>query len=339
MKQKSAWLAALAAERINTAGGVLGRQIVLVSEDDENSPALTAGAFERLAREGVNMIVGSSTSWATMAIAERAQSAGVLLITLTATRAEITRAGDFVFRASFIDSLQGIIAANFAFNYLELRRAAVLFAADNDFSASIAEAFRERFAELGGEVAAWESYLSSTVDFSAQVCSIRAADPDLVFLPNFFLDVALQAEQLRAQGVGAVLLGADGWDGITGSIAPGAGDEIAGGFWLAPFAADTARPRGAEFARAFEARFSRPASMFAALGYDSMMLLAAAISAAGSFCAAEASAALARVDGEFAAGRIRFDENRNPVRSAAILEIVRMPDGSLASVYKTTAGP
>ena len=331
----------LAVERINADGGLLGRQIVLLSEDDENRPELTISAFTRLTtRERVNMIFGSSTTGATLAITDRAQAAGVLVMTPSASNVAITQAGDFIFRACFIDPFQGVVMADFAFYDLELRRAAVLFDVGADYNRGLAEAFRDRFVYLGGEVVSWQSYMTLDVDFSAQVSSIAAANPDMVFLPNFLNDVALQAMQLRDQGVDAVLLGGDGWDGVVGLMdAGGAGDEIIGSFWSAGFAADTTEPRGVAFVREFESRFNRPASQFAALGYDSIMLLAAAIRRAESFEAVAVRDALMEIDDYFVTGRIRFDENRNPIKPAAILEIARLPDGRLANVYRTSVIP
>jgi len=331
----------LAVERINEDGGLLGRELVLLWEDDENRPELTINAFTRLTtRERVRIIFGSATSGATMAITDRAQRAGVLVMTPSATNINVTLAGDFIFRACFIDPFQGLVVADFAFGELGLRRAAVLFDIGADYNTGLAEAFRDRFVQLGGEIVAWESYMSGDVDFSAQVTRIRAVEPEMVFLPNFLNDVALQSIQLRDQGVDAVLLGGDGWDGLVGLMdAGGAGDEIVGGFWSSAFSVDTPDPRGVAFVEAFQARFNRPASQFAALGYDSLMLLAGAIRAAGTFDTAAVRDALAATDGYFVTGRIRFDADRNPIKGAVILEVARLPDGRLANVYRMMIYP
>jgi len=333
--------ALLAVEELNAAGGLLGRQLVLLSEDDENRPELTINAFTRLTtREKVRVVLGSSTSGATMSITDRAQRAGVLVISPSATNINVTSSGNFIFRACFIDPFQGVVVADFAHRALDLRRAAVLFDVGADYNTGLAESFRDRFVQLGGEIVAWESYLAGDVDFSAQVTRIRAADPQTVFLPNYLNDVALQAIQLRDQGVNAVLLGGDGWDGLAELMdTGGAGDEIVGGFWSSAFAADTTDPRGAAFVGSFQTRFGRPASQFAALGYDSMMLIAEAIKSAGNFRTTAIRDALAKVDGHFVTGRIRFDADRNPIKGATMLEVVRNPEGRLANVYRTIVNP
>ena len=325
----------LAVEEINAAGGLLGRRINLISEDDEGNAALTVSAFTKLtSRDRVSIVLGSSTSGATLAIAPLAQQQGIVLISPSATNIAVTRAGNFIFRACFIDPFQGVVGADFAVDTLRSSRAAVLYDAGADYNTGLAEAFKARIRERGAQVVADEAYQTGEVDFNAQITRIRAANPDVVYLPNYYNDVALQAMQLRAQGVTTPLVGGDGWDGVAGN----AGREVLNGFWSSAFAADTSEPRGVAFIRAFQAKFNRPATQFAALGYDTMMIVADAIRRAGSFEAAAVRDAMARTDGPFVTGNIRFDANRNPIKGAAILEIVDR-GGTLVNAYRTTVNP
>ncbi|MCL2380886.1 MAG: ABC transporter substrate-binding protein [Treponema sp.] len=325
----------LAAEEINRAGGLLGRQINLIIADDENIPANTMSNFIRLTtQDGVGIVMGSSTSGATSAIAPIAQDQGVVVISPSATAFGVTQFGDFIFRTCFIDVFQGIVGANFAFDGLGARRAAVLYDQGADYNRGLAHAFIAQFTERGGQIVSHQVYMSGAVDFSAQVTSIAAASPDVVFLPNFLNDVALQAMQLRAQGVTAPLLGGDGWDGVVNI----AGPEIVGGLWSGSFSAETTEPMGIEFVRAFEARFGRTATQFAALGYDTMLLIADAIRRAGTTEPRAVRDALAATEADFVTGTIRFDENRNPIKGAVINEI-QMRDGVLVNTYRTTVNP
>jgi branched-chain amino acid transport system substrate-binding protein len=130
------------------------------------------------------------------------------------------------------------------------------------------------------------------------------------------------------------LVGGDGWDGLIEE----AGDEVLNGFWSSGFAADTTDPKGAAFVRTFQARFNRRASQFAALGYDATMLVIDGIKAANSFDTTAVKNAMARLSGSYVTGNIRFDANRDPIKGAAILEIVRR-GGRLANAYKTTVNP
>jgi branched-chain amino acid transport system substrate-binding protein len=325
----------LAVEEINAAGGLLGKKINLVSEDDEGNAEKTVNAFTKLTtRDKITIMLGSSTSGPTQAISSLAQQNKVVLISPSATNIDVTKAGDFIFRACFIDPFQGVVGADFAYGSLNSRRAAVLYDAGADYNTGLAESFRNQFKANGGQIVADEAYQSGDVDFNAQVTRIRAANPDVVYLPNYYNDVSLQAKQLRDRGVNCALVGGDGWD----SLIDNAGDEVLNGFWSSGFASDTTDPKGVAFVKAFTARFNRPASQFAALGYDSMLLVAEGIKAAGSFDSTAVKNAMAKLNGSYVTGNIRFDANRNPIKGAAILEIVRR-DGKLANAFKTTVNP
>jgi len=327
--------AVLALEQINAAGGLLGRQLVAISEDDEGNAEITVNAFTKLTtRDNVSLIIGSSTSGPTIAVSTLAQRNRVVLISPSATNINATVAGDYVFRTCFIDPFQGVVGADFSFYNLNTRRAAILYDAGADYNTGLAETFRNQFTALGGQVVAYEAYQTGDVDYNAQITRIRAANPDIVYLPNYYNDVRLQALQLRDLGVNTPLVGGDGWDGLIDL----AGDEVLNGFWSASFASDTTDPMGIAFVRAFQAKYNRPASQFAALGYDSMMLIADAIKAAGSFEASAVKDALAKIDGYYVTGRIRFDQNRNPIKGAAMLEIQRA-GGVLSNIYNTTVNP
>jgi len=327
--------ALLALEEINAAGGLLGRQLRLVAEDDEGDAAKANQAFTKLVTvDRVGFVIGSSTSGATNGMTQLAQQRGVIVMTPSGTNENITRAGDYIFRACFIDPFQGVAAADFAFETLGARRAAVLYDAGAAYNTDLADEFKKQFRAIGGQVVSDEAYQSGEVDFNAQVTRIRAQNPDMVYLPNYYNDVALQIKQLRTQGITAPFLGGDGWDGLLDYV----GDEALNSYWIAMFAADTTDPKGVAFVRAFQARFGRTASAFAAVGYDSMMLIADGIKAANSFDPALVKNAIARINGSYVTGNIRYDANRNPIKGATFLEIVNR-NGTLANVYKGMANP
>ncbi|MDR0721007.1 MAG: ABC transporter substrate-binding protein [Treponema sp.] len=327
--------ALLAIDEINAAGGLNGKKLTLIAEDDEGQADKSLNAFTKLTTQNnVSFVLGSSTSGATKSMTALAQQRKVILISPSATALDVTEAGSFVFRACFIDPFQGVVGADFAFDTLNARRAAVLYDAGADYNSGLADAFRQQFKAIGGQVVADEAYQTGDVDFNAQVTRIRAANPDVIYLPNYYNDVALQAKQLRAQGITCALVGGDGWD----SLIDNAGDEALNGYWSSGFASDTTDPKGQTFVKAYAAKFNKPASQFAALGYDTMMLVADGIKAAGNFDTTAVAAAMAKLSGSYVTGNIRFDANRNPIKGAAILEIVKS-GGKLANAYKTTVNP
>jgi branched-chain amino acid transport system substrate-binding protein len=327
--------ALLAIDEINAAGGLLGKKLTLIAEDDEGDGAKALNAFTKLVnRNKVKFILGSSTSGATMAMTQQAQQNKVILNSPSATNVSVTRAGDYIFRACFIDPFQGIVGADFAYGTLRARRAAVLYDAGADYNTGLADEFKKQFRAIGGQVVADEAYQTGEVDFNAQITRIRAANPDVVYLPNYYNDVSLQAKQLRDQGITAPLVGGDGWDGLTEN----AGNEVLNGYWSSGFAADTTDPKGVAFVAAFQRKFNRTASQFAALGYDAMMLIADGIKAAGTFDTPAVKDAMAKLNGPYVTGNIRYDSNRDPIKGAAILQIVSQ-GGKLVNSYTTTVNP
>jgi branched-chain amino acid transport system substrate-binding protein len=327
--------AQLAIDEINAAGGLLGKKLTLLSEDDEGDAAKSLNAFTKLTTGNkAAFILGSSTSGATMAMTQQAQQNKVILVSPSATNVDVTKAGDYIFRACFIDPFQGVVGADFAYDTLGARRAAVLYDAGADYNTGLADEFKKEFIAIGGQVVADEAYQTGERDFNAQITRIRAASPDVVYLPNYYADVRLQAKQLRDQGVTVALVGGDGWDGLINN----AGEEVLNGYWSSGFAADTTDPKGAAFVEAFQARFNKPASQFSALGYDTMMLVIDGINAAGTFDTEAVKDAIAGLDGTYVTGAIRFDADRNPIKGAAILQIVSN-DGVLANSYVTTVNP
>lgn len=325
----------LAAEEINAAGGVNGVPIEVIVEDDEGNPEKTKAAYLKLVtQDNVAAIVGPLTSNCALAVVDSAQSDKVPLITPTATNDQVTLAGDYIFRACFIDSFQGTVVAKFAYENLGARKAAVLFDVANDYSSGIANNFKDAFTALGGEVVAFESYQTGDKDFNAQLTKIKAQDPEVLFLPDYYNTVALIAKQARAQGFEIPLLGADGWDGITDV----AGPEVANSYFSNHYSPESDDKDVQEFVKKYSEKFGKTPSALAALGYDAMKILGEALKKAGSTDPQAIRDALAQVEGKFVTGYIRFDENRNPVKSAVVNAITE-EGGSLVVKYAATVNP
>jgi branched-chain amino acid transport system substrate-binding protein len=325
----------MAINEINAAGGINGIMLELIAEDDEGSPEKTVNAYQKLTtRDGVKFIIGSLTSGCTSAITNRAQAQKIVLIAPAATAASITDAGNFVFRACFIDPFQGTVGGIFASQTLNAKNAAVLYDVGNDYSVGLYENFKVAFEKADGKVTA-ESYGTGEKDFNALITKIRAANPDVVYLPDYYGTVALIAKQLRAQGIRAPIVGADGWDGLTEN----AGDEVLNGFYSNHYAADSTDVRVIAFVNSYRALYKTVPVSFAALGYDSMYMLKDAILNAKSVDTAAVRTALEKTNGSYVTGNLTFDAKRNPIKSAVMVEIVKQSDGKLGLVYKSTVNP
>ncbi|MDR0909302.1 MAG: ABC transporter substrate-binding protein [Spirochaetaceae bacterium] len=326
----------IAVADINAAGGLLGQQVKIVYEDTEGDSGKAVNAFTKLVtQDGIKLIVGPTISSESAAVAAQAQARGILMNSPSGTAVNITDPGDYVFRACFLDPFQGTVGADFAYDTLKVKNAAVLYNAGGDYQTGLAQAFKDEFARKGGKIVADEAYQDGDVDFNAQITRIKAAKPDAIWLPNYYNDVLLQAKQLRAQGVTVPLLGGDGWDSLTDN----AGDEIMPGYWASGFAADTTEPKGAEFAKKYQTAYGKAATQFAALGYDAFMLIVDACKAANSTDPAKVKEALKNINGTYVTGNIRYDANRNPIKPATILEIAKADDGKLVNKFKTMVQP
>lgn len=326
----------IAIEEINATGGVDGRKFVLISEDDEGNPDKSVNAFKKLkSKDGVSLIIGSLTSGCTQAVTTFAQAGKVVQMAPAATAPAITDAGDYIFRACFIDPFQGTVGGKFAAETLGARRAAILYDVGNDYSVGLEENFKVAFERGGGEIVALESYSTGDKDFNAQLTKIKNASIDVVYLPDYYGTVALIAKQLRAQGIDTPMVGADGWDGLTAN----AGDEVLNGFYSNHYAVDSTESAVKKFVASFRAKYNADPNSFAALGYDCVYMLKDAILRAGASDAEAVRVALEATDGSYVTGHLTFDSKHNPVKSAVMLELVKGADGKLTTVYKTTVNP
>lgn len=326
----------LAIEEINAAGGINGKKVFLVSEDDEGNPDKTVVAFKKLTtRDGVGIVIGSLTSGCTNAITTLSQAKKVLQIAPAATAPEITSAGNYIFRACFIDPFQGTVGGKFSAETLNAKRAAVLYDLGNDYSVGLYENFVKAFKADGREVVAVDSYSTGDKNFNAQLTKIKNANPDVVYLPDYYATVALIAKQLRAQGINTPIVGADGWDGLTTV----AGSEVLNGYYSNHYSADSTESVVQKFVSAFNEKYSKDPNSFAALGYDCVYMIRDAMVASGSSDVASVRDAMEKTDNDYVTGHLTFDENRNPVKSAVMLELVSDVDGNLTTAYKTTVNP
>ena len=178
--------ARLAVDELNAAGGVLGRPVELMVEDNRSVAGESATAVKKLlARDHVIALIGECSSARTLEAAPIAQAAGIPLVTPAATSAKVTQVGDAIFRVCFIDPFQGDVIAAFARRRLGLKRAALLIDSSAPYSVGLADYFEKTFKALGGEIVASQKYAGADTDFRAQLTAIRAAQPDAIFLPGY----------------------------------------------------------------------------------------------------------------------------------------------------------
>jgi branched-chain amino acid transport system substrate-binding protein len=320
----------LAVEELNAAGGVLGRQIELIVEDNKADATETNNAFRKLiSRDQVHAIIGAVVTANSIVGAQVAQMMKVPMITPTSTAEKVTQEGDYIFRSCLIDPVQGRIMANFAYNSLEVREIACLTAQSNDYSVGLEEVFTKTFEELGGKVVASESYSEGDQDFKAQLTKIRAKKPEAIYVPGYYTEAGLIARQMRQLGMDLPILGPDGFD--SPKLFEIGGDAVFGSYFTNHYSVETEDEVSLRFVDSYRAKFGHDPDGFGALGYDAALILFDAIERAGDAALAK-NVATARVairdalagtkDINVVTGTLTLDENRNPIKSAVILKVV-----------------
>lgn len=311
----------LAIEEINAAGGVLGKKLELIFEDDQSKPGEAATIAKKLiSRDKVVAILGEITSGRTLEAAPVAQNARIPLVSPGATAPEVTARGDYIFRVCFVDSFQGSVMAKFARQSLKLKRVAVLSSASSAQSVGLARIFRQRFSADGGVIALEQKFSEGDKDFRAQLTSIRAAGVEGIFVPAYYSEAALICKQARDLGVTVPLFGIDGWES-TELIAIG-GAAVEGAYFSTHFSPESNDPAVASFNERFRRRWSAGTDALSALGYDSAQLLADAIRRAGTTESARLRDALAATKNfKGVTGTISLDAQRNATKSAVVLQV------------------
>ncbi|MFZ2782101.1 MAG: ABC transporter substrate-binding protein, partial [Rectinemataceae bacterium] len=310
----------LAVEEWNAAGGLLGKQIKLIVEDDKGDPAEGAAVFSKLIEQDkVVAIVGGITSRVALAGAPIAQAAKVPMMTPTATNEKVTQIGDYIYRSCFIDPFQGTVAARFAFDDLGVRNAAVIFDLGNDYAKGLSETFSASLQSLGGQIVASEGYASGVTDFRAQLTKIVQSKPDCLYIPAYYNDVGLIAKQVRELGYTGPLVGSDGWD--SSELVKIAGDSVDGGYFTNHYSKDDTRPEVQAIVQKYTAKFGAAPDALAVLAYDGMNIMLDAIKRAGKTNNEAIRDALKATDLAAVGGQITFDEFRNPVKSVVIIEM------------------
>jgi branched-chain amino acid transport system substrate-binding protein len=312
---------ALAAKQRNEAGGIDGKPIVISHLDDHGSPdEAAAGVNTLVSRDKVVAVLGEAGSTNTLAAAKAAQGAGIPLVAPTATAAEVTAVGDRIFRAGFLDTYQGYVAARYVREHLKLSKVAVLFDAGSSYSKGLKEAFAADIGTMGGTVVSEQTYAAGDASFATQLQAIKDSGAEAVFLPGLFGDVGKIAVEARGLGITAAFVGGDGWG--SPQLAQVAGEAIEGSSFTTHYIHDDPRPEVKAFVDAYQAAYGNVPDAQAALGYDAARMLFDAIDRADSTESAAITAALAGTKGfKGVTGQIDIDAQRNARKAAVVVQM------------------
>lgn len=306
---------------VNTTGGIDGKQIEFIFEDDQADPNSAIQAFNKLVNnDKVVSILGAVTSGSALAIAPNSTTQKIPLITPTGTEPTITeKGGAYTFRGCFVDSFQGEILAKYAKENLESKTAAVLYNGGSDYSKGIAASFKADFEAAGGTVTEYLSYNDGDTDFNAQLTNIKSSNPDVLLLPDYYTVVGLIAKQVKDNGITSTLLGGDGWD--SEELYSIGGDAVNGALYINHYYSADTDEVVKSFVDSFKTKYGKDPDAFAALAYDTAKILLSAIKESGDYSPEKIIEALANTSLDSVTGHIEFDETRSAVKSAVIIEV------------------
>jgi branched-chain amino acid transport system substrate-binding protein len=308
----------LAIEQANSAGGILGKKIKLITEDDQSNQDQANAAVQKLiSRDKVSAILGEVASSRSLAGGSVCQKSQIPMLSPASTNNTVTETGDYIFRICFTDDFQGAVCGRFAVKR-GWKKIALLVDARQDYSKGLAKSFRDAYGQ-SGQIIIEESYRTDDRDFKAQLTKIKGANPDAVFVPGYYGEAILIIRQAREIGLNVPLFGGDGWDSPEtlklGSIGNGC-------YYTDHFHREDPRPEVKKFIGDFHARYGEDPDAMAVLGYDAGGVMLDAIKRAGKAEPAAIRDALAATrDFPGVTGKITIDEKRNARKPIVILEL------------------
>jgi len=313
----------LAVEELNAAGGVLGKKLELVYEDNRSTPGESLTIAKKLINnDKVIAILGEVASGRSLEVAPFAQSSRVPQISPSSTNPDVTKIGDYIFRVCFIDPFQGKLLAGFAKNTLKAQKVALFSDVAAPYSVGLGKFFKEAWLAGGGELVSEVKYTGGDKDFKAQLTVIKNAKPDAIMIPGYYTDVGLIVAQARQLGITVPMFGGDGWEAPELIQIAGA-ENLVNTYYSTHFSPSSTDPLAQKFVAAYKTKYSgKVPDAMAALGYDSVMVLADAIKRAGTTDEPKLRDAIAATkDFPGATGITTLDANRDASKPAVIITV------------------
>lgn len=331
----------LALKKINEKGVLGGKKLSLVVADTKSEASEATNGMQKLiSQDKVVAVIGPNQSSAVIASGAINNGAKVVDITPMGTNPDVTfdpktkQVKPYSFRTCFIDPFQGTVMASFASNELKVKKAAIYIDNTSDYAKGLAQFFKENFVKNGGQVVIEEAYLQKDTDFKSTLTKIKAAQPDFIYIPGYYQEVGLIVKQAREMGITVPMAGGDGWDSaklpeIAGKAA------LENTFFSSLYSPDDTSDLNKDFVAEYKKAYNTNPDVFAALAYDSALLVAKAIEDAGSADPAKIGEAMAKIKGfKGVSGEVTFNEQHNPIKSAVIIE---HKDGK--QTFKTKVNP
>ncbi|TWH45421.1 ABC transporter substrate-binding protein [Sporomusa sp. KB1] len=333
--------AKLAFKEVNAKGGILGKQVQLVTADNKGEPSESTNAMSKvITQDKVVAVTGFTVSSCGIAGSAVAEANKIPFVAAATVNPRVTlndqtgKVKDYTFRACFIDSFQGTVGANFALNSLKAKRTAIMTDNSSDYSKGLAQIFKSTFTAGGGQILAEEAYLQKDQDFKSILTTIKAQNPDLIYIPGYYEDVGKIVKQARELGITVPVLGADAWDSPK-LVEIGGPTALNNTYFTNFYSVEDKNPTSNAFVEAYKQEYGQTPDSMAAMGYDAAYLLVDGITRANSTDPNKIREALAATQTfKSVSGDMSLNATHDAVRGVVIIE---MKDGN--QVYKETVKP
>ena len=327
----------LAVSEVNAAGGINGRKVNVLVEDDQSKQEEAANAVTKLiSQNNVIAVLGEVASSASMAAAPICQSNKVPMITPSSTNENVTKRGDYIFRVCFIDNYQGPVMARFATQNLKAKRGAILTDVRNDYSTGLTSVIEPTFNSTGGHIVAKQSYSNGDSDFRPQLTTIKAANPDAIFIPGYYGDVAQIVSQARDLGITAPFIGGDGWE--SPKLIEIGGKAMDGCYYANHYFQGDPAPEVRNFVDKYKQKYGVIPGALDALGYDAAHVLTYAIKRAGTTDGPKLRDAIAATKNfKGVTGLVTLGPDRNPINKKIVIIAIKNGQLTLATTIDPNA--
>jgi branched-chain amino acid transport system substrate-binding protein len=321
----------IAVADLNAAGGVNGGQASYVVGDDLGDPKESVLVAQKFIDEkDILFVDGHMFSGATIAAGAKYETAGLPMISPSATNPDITNLGKYIWRICITDAVQGADLAKYTVEQLGFKNIAIIYD-DSDYGRGLADAYEAAVKANGGTITGREQYTAGDTDFKPQLTKIKGGNPQLIFLSGYYPEGSKIAIQARELGLKAQLLGSDGY--ASAQIIKLGGAAVEGMLISTFFDPSKQDPAVQKFVDAYKAKFNGDIpDYFSANSYDVIMLVAQAAKDAGSSSRAAIEDALLKM-GTYngISGAIKFDANGDVQKP---LDIVMVQGGALVTAPK-----
>jgi len=310
----------LALSEVNGKGGVNGRKLEIVYEDDAGKPTSGVSAFNKLITiDRVSIVIGGMFSAVTLAIAPVAERERIILLSPTSSAVELTKAGDYIFRIYPSDSYDGSFLAGFANDKLHAKRAAVIYLQVASVSA-VTKVFKEEFEAQGGTVVAMETYKEGDTDFRTQILKAQQSRPDIILIPGYLNEMATLLRQAKQLGVKTQFLSISTF--YDPKILQLAGNAAEGVLFSSPmFDTKSTDPEVESFVGAFRSKYGRDPDILAGYGYDVVGITARALQSGDANPESIKRNLYAIRDYPGVTGRTSFDSNGDVTKALRVMQV------------------